>query len=267
MLQLIGGIEPSRQTAAEARRLTGRLLESGSGALTWMDPAYPTRLRRLLGAKAPAVLYVQGNRTLFEEPSVAVIGTRRPSADGRKAARSYAEALAQAGWMVTSGNAPGVDAAAHQAVLHAGGRTLVYPPTPLDSYEPSFDMPGTASESVLVASPFPPGSAVEPWCFLRRNELVAAQSGAALVAETGTRGGTLNTAGHVRRLKRDLFVTDLPDSAGHRRAHEMLATGGAHWMPVECTTLALEALLKAAQRPLPPEEPDLDFFSAEVKND
>lgn len=250
-----------RPIASAARRMAARLSETGACALTVRDEAYPDRVRRLLGAKAPAVLYVRGNVGLFSEPSVAIIGTRRPSAAGRLAARSWAEALARAGWMVTSGNAPGVDAVAHQAALRAGGRTLVYPPVPLDVFEPSFDPTGSPPEALLVASPFAPGTAVAPWCFLRRNELVAAQSGAALVAETGTRGGTLNTVGHVRRLGRDLFVTDLPDAAAHRRAHEMLAAGGARRVPVECTPAALRTLLRAAARPLPARSGSADLFT------
>lgn len=262
VLRALHGMSPSRQVMSSARHRARQLIECGVRAITFHDTVYPERLRRLLGEKAPPVLYVMGNLALFEERSVAIIGTRKPSAVGREAARSYAGALGRAGWMVTSGNAPGVDAAAHSGALEAGGSTLVYPPMPLDAYKPNFDLADAGAARVLVASPFPPGTAVEAWRFLRRNELVAAQAGASLVAETGTRGGTLNTVKHVRRLRRVLFVTALPDEAPHRRAHEMLAAGGARWLPVECTGTALRTLLKEAERPLPSAPAADDLFSS-----
>lgn len=241
------------------RELAVRLAERGFGAVMLLHTSYPERLRRLLGRRAPAVLYVRGAVELFDTPGVSIIGTRRPGPQGRHAALQWAAGLARAGWTVVSGNAPGIDAAAHGAALAAGGCTLVFPPTPPDRFEPAFALRDEEEKRLLVASPFVPASAVEPWCFLRRNELVAAQAGTAIVAETGTRGGTLNTVKHVKSLGRELFVVKLPADAPRRGAHEMLVAGGGTWLPDRCTPAALGRVADAAQRPAPPtlEMPDL----------
>lgn len=252
--------------SVKSERLASALSAAGAVAITMLDPEYPPSLR-VLDADAPPLLYVIGNLDRLKTKSIAIIGTRRPSAPGRAAARTVAEGVSRRGWCVVSGNAPGIDSNAHGASVAAGGETLVFPPVPLDEYEPSF-RDGTP-ERVTVASPFVPGSAIGPWMFLRRNSLVAAQCCAAFIAETGTRGGTLDTLKKLHKLQRSTFATALPEDAKFSNAHKMVSAGGVRLLEIsDPYGLWLSTINDAAEdcrrTPLPSTPILDDFFPEEV---
>ncbi|MGC8742093.1 MAG: DNA-processing protein DprA [Candidatus Sumerlaeaceae bacterium] len=244
-------------------RLAEKLLANGGcWILSLRSRCYPQRLASALGELAPPLLYCRGNLELFRQPQFAIIGTRRPSALGRKAARNYAKLLAQHRWVVVSGNARGTDAIAHEEALTSGGATMVFPPTSLDAFEPAFHWNETW-DRCLVASRYVPGSEIAAWNFLGRNQLVAAMCRGALVAETGVRGGTLDTVGHLRRLRRPIFVAQLPPDAKHFRAYELLRASGACPVPLEPSQDFLQQLLVSLPGDTPCEEttkPPLDLF-------
>lgn len=234
--------------------------------VTLGDTDYPPRITSALGSEAPPILYCRGNVELLGTPSFAIIGTRRPTAFGRCAARAYAWHCARAGWAVVSGNAIGVDAAAHGSALAAGGTTIVFPPAPLDLFEPSFPVSIESWDRVVVASRYVPGSSISPWFFLGRNQLVAALCWGGLVAETGTRGGTLDTVGHLQRYHRRLFVAELPPEAKHRRAFELLRASGAQPVPLEPSAdfvTSLLAHLATHEQGAPAEAAPPDLFGTE----
>lgn len=237
---------------ARDRRLAEQLIARGVRIVSLGDANYPDRLATELGEQAPPVLYVLGDPALLQQKCVAIIGTRRPSIVGRDAARLYAGHLAARGIAVVSGNAPGVDSAAHEAVLAAGGTTIVFPPVPMEQFNPGFTCAG-CEQRMLVASPFVPGIEVQPWCFLRRNSLVAALCETALVAETGTRGGTLDTVRKLRALERTTCVTRLPSDtkrsdAKRSNAHQLLVASGAQWVPATPDDVAMQLLLSGRGR-------------------
>jgi len=99
-----------------------RLADLGVRAITWHDGDYPRRLKEIFDV--PPVLYVRGELLPQDERSVAVVGTRKPSAYGREAAYQMAHDLARSGLTVVSGLARGIDAIVHRAALEAGGRTI-----------------------------------------------------------------------------------------------------------------------------------------------
>ncbi len=243
---LEAGQDHADSISAIATALAGTLLARGVSLVTILDPEYPACLRSL-DTDAPPILYVQGSMDRLKVRSIAIIGTRRPTAEGRAAARCVARAAATSRWAVVSGNAPGIDSAAHEEAIAAGGETLVFPPAPMDQYSQNFR--GNCPGQVTVASPFVPGSTIEPWMFLRRNSLVAAHCYAAFVAETGTRGGTLDTVKKLRQLRRATFATALPESPKFARAHAMLAAGDIHLLDVlnEDSPAARQVLDEAAK--------------------
>ena len=100
-------------------RLAGRARPSHHRLAT---SDYPALLRRI--PSPPLALFVRRRRQLLWHPSVAVVGSRIPSAGGRDNARAFATALSNAGFAVCSGLASGVDAAAHDASLAVGGATI-----------------------------------------------------------------------------------------------------------------------------------------------
>jgi predicted Rossmann fold nucleotide-binding protein DprA/Smf involved in DNA uptake len=87
---------------------------------------------------------------------------------------------------------------------------------------------------------------VQPWCFLRRNTLVAALCKAALVAETGTKGGTLDTVRKLEKMRRPTFVVQLPAGAKHANAHQLLIAGGAISVAVQCNAHDVKSITHAA---------------------
>ncbi|MCX7717839.1 MAG: DNA-protecting protein DprA [Candidatus Sumerlaeaceae bacterium] len=247
-------IHPEDRRLAEACRILGVT------ALTRLDAAYPRNLIALLGEAAPPVLYAKGDLTLPGMPGLGIIGMRNATPTGLASARSYARAAALHGFSVVSGNARGVDAAAHGAALAAGGSTIVFPPTPPEQYEPSFDSPPHAR--VLMLTPFAPGLKIQPYFFLRRNELVAAQACATVVAETGMRGGTLNTVSHLRRLGRVWFVTRLGPEHEHHKAHASLIPSGGIPCPLRASKLFMREVARLGNQRLPdPPSATPDLFA------
>ena len=101
----------------------------------WDSEDYPALLRR--GPNPPPALFVVGDPTLLWRPQVAVVGSRNPSPGGRDNAAAFARGLARDGWLVSSGLADGVDAAAHRAALDAGQPTLAVVGTGPDRVYPA----------------------------------------------------------------------------------------------------------------------------------
>ncbi len=108
---------------------------TGHHILTLHDPRYPESLKEI--ADAPPLLFVHGDPALLARPQIALVGSRNPTAGGRQLAEDFAAALVRAGFVVTSGLALGVDAAAHRGALRAGGETVAVAGTGLDRVYPA----------------------------------------------------------------------------------------------------------------------------------
>jgi DNA processing protein len=151
---------------------------------------------RLTGS-ALAGLWVAGELTALAAPTVAVVGTRAPSEDGRRLAQRLAAGLGAAGVCVISGLALGIDAAAHGGALAAGAPTVGV----LGGGHDRFFPPRNAelarrivAGGGAVLSPYPPEHPAYPWQFLARNGIVAALADGVVVVEAAARSGALNTA-------------------------------------------------------------------------
>ncbi|PKO15613.1 hypothetical protein CVU37_12350 [candidate division BRC1 bacterium HGW-BRC1-1] len=249
---------------ARLRDCVVRLERGGWRATGPGEPDYPWRVDEELQTEAPKLMFLRGDPELFARPAVALIGTRRPSAEGAGAAAAYARALVGAGFSIVSGNAPGVDAASHEAALASGGETVVFAPVPPDQFSPSFKVGESAVGRMLVASRFAPQTEVRPWNFLARNALVAAHCRAAIIVETGARGGTLNTLKHLRAMGRPTFVLRLSPDNTRAQVVDMLVRGGVAELPLVQTDEALELVMERASQISPPKRRSLvpgDLFS------
>jgi DNA processing protein len=150
-----------------------------------------------LAGSALAGLWVAGELTALAAPTVAVVGTRAPSEDGRRLAHRLAAGLGAAGVCVLSGLALGIDAAAHAGALAAGAPTVGV----LGGGHDRFFPPRNAelarrivAGGGAVLSPYPPEHPAYPWQFLARNGIVAALADGVVVVEAAARSGALNTA-------------------------------------------------------------------------
>lgn len=220
------------------------LARPGRSLLAWGDPDYPALLRRC--PWPPPLLFLHGDAGLLWHPQVALVGSRRPSPAGRRRAGEFALQLAGAGWAVTSGLAEGIDAAAHEGALAAGGATLAVVGTGLDeAYPPrNAGLMARIAETGLVLSEHPPGTQALASHFPSRNRIVAGLSLGTVVLEAAMRSGALISARLAAEAGREVFA--LPGSVDNplaRGCHRLIRQGAAL---VENPKDVLEALAPVA---------------------
>jgi DNA processing protein len=189
---------------AEVAREEDRLAQLGGRFLVWGDPEYPAALAAI--ADAPPVLSAVGRMELLARPMLAIVGARDASLAGRRFAAELAVALGQAGFVVTSGLARGIDAAAHEAALPAGtvailagGIDQIYPPQ-----HASLQAAIAARGLLLAETPF--GTPPVARSFPRRNRIVSGLAAGIVVIEAAERSGSLITARLANEQGRDVFV-------------------------------------------------------------
>jgi DNA processing protein len=170
-----------------------------------VEPTYVewARVREACPGRAAGIpgaargLYVCGSLEGLGRPAVAIVGTRASSGAGQALTRKVAARVAQAGVCIISGLALGIDAAAHEGALDAGGPTIgilggghrhFFPPRNRGLAERILAAGGA------VCSPYEPELPAQPWRFLERNAVVAALADAVVVVEAPQRSGALNTA-------------------------------------------------------------------------
>jgi DNA processing protein len=208
--------------------------------LTPLDPRYPSRLRAF--ARAPASLSMRGG-SLEADCVVAVIGSRDAITEAVAYAENLAGQLVQAGAVVVSGGALGIDSAAHRGALASGGRTWVvagtgcqtcFPPEHEDLFEAIGDGPGA------MLWPFEPAAGKHTSYFLSRNWVLAALADAVVVVQAGRRSGALHAAGCAFRLDKPLWTTPpSPWSTGFEGSLALLESGRARPL------MSTEALLRS----------------------
>ena len=181
-------------------------LERGGGhLLTPDDRRYPYLLRQI--HQLPPVLFVLGEIP-ESMPCVSLVGTRRATEYGLAVARRLAAALTRAGVCVVSGLAHGIDGAAHQGALEAGGKTLAVLGCGVDVIYPAHHarLYRQIRQSGAVISEFPMGSAPEPGSFPRRNRIISGLSLGVVVVEAPARSGALITTTYAAEQGRDVFA-------------------------------------------------------------
>ncbi len=221
---------PDRAAIERDRRWLER---AGAGLIDALGADYPPQLRDIPGA--PALLYVLGAAPLLATAQVALVGSRRPSEEGRRNAYALAQQLARSGLTVTSGLALGIDAASHAGALDGGGHTIGVLGCGLDQiYPPQHEGLGAriARQGALV-SEFPPASAPRKGHFPRRNRLISALCLGTLVVEAARSSGSLLTARCAAQQRRRVLA--VPGSI-----HNPLARG-CHVLIREGATLVESA--------------------------
>lgn len=146
------------------------------------DPDYPALLRQI--PEPPPVLFVRGDPAILHRPQVAMVGTRNPSADGRVNAHAFARGLAEAGFVVTSGLALGVDGRAHEGALETGTTVAVLGSGPDRIYPARHKhLAARIADAGTLVTEFPPGAPPRAHHFPRRNRIISGLSLATLVVE------------------------------------------------------------------------------------
>ncbi|CEA04744.1 DNA protecting protein DprA [Pseudomonas saudimassiliensis] len=215
--------------------------QPGCHLLTLDDADYPALLREI--SDPPLVLFVRGEPALLADPQLAMVGTRHPGPQGAATARAFARDLAASGLVITSGMALGIDGAAHQGALDAGGQTIAVWGTGLDNCYPRRHR--RLAEMILdgggaLVSEQPPPTAPHAGLFPQRNRIISGLSLGTLVVEASLNSGSLITARLAMEQNREVFA--MPGSIHNPQArgcHRLLRDGAAL---VETTQDILAAL-------------------------
>ncbi len=191
---------PEEDAEAElerAERLGARLVAPG-------ESGYPPWLARI--DAPPPLVYVKGVLALAAKPIIAIVGARNGSAVGRKFTRLIAGDLGNAGYVIASGLARGIDTAAHEAALPtgtiavvAGGIDIIYPPE-------NADLQSDIGARGLLLSERPPSLQPRGKDFPRRNRLISGMSAGVVVVEAAQRSGSLITARFAGEQGREVFA-------------------------------------------------------------
>ena len=235
----------ARAELAAGRRAGAKLLLPG-------HPGYPADLLEF--ADAPPLLWALGRVELLAAPRLAVIGARNASSLGLRMARRLAEDVGKAGFVIVSGLARGIDAAAHEAALEtgtvavmAGGVDVIYPPENKALAE-------RIAERGLRLSELPPGTEPQARHFPQRNRIIAALSQASLVVEAAARSGSLLTARMALDYGREVMAVPGHPMDARASGCNMLIRDGATL--IRGADDVLEALgLAAPARPAPAAPP------------
>lgn len=192
-------------------------------------PAYPELLRNT--DYAPPILYAKGSLSALERPLVAIVGSRKASHAALVHTRNTCLELAQRGIGVVSGLAVGVDAAAHEGALSAGGITIAVAATEPDRVYPAKHenlSSRIVSGGGLILTEYPIGSITRPWFFPRRNRIISGLSLGVVVAEAALPSGSLTTATHAMNQGREVMA--VPGSIHNlqtKGCHALIKQGAA----------------------------------------
>ena len=214
-LRLLASGEARRRAEAELALAQKR----GLTVVGLDDALYPAALKATYDP--PPILYVKGKLASEVTASVAIVGSRAATPQGRALARSLAADLCACGVEIVSGLARGIDAEAHRGALDASGRTVAVLGSALDRIYPREHAglgDAIAEHGGAVVSEFPLGTGPERFHFPRRNRVIAGLAQAVLVVEAALKSGALSTARFALEEGRDVLAVP-----GHPR--EPLAEG------------------------------------------
>lgn len=191
------------------------------------DEIYPERLRNI--NDRPIVLYIKGNFPDFDnEPVVSVVGPRKISDFGKKAAFSLSKRLAKSGMIIVSGGAIGADTLAHKGALAALGKTVAVLGCGIcyDYLPENRNLRETIARNGCLVSEHPPYVAATKYCFPVRNRLISALSLGTVVIEASIKSGSLITARLANEQGRDVFVIPgNPSEENYKGSNALLRDG------------------------------------------
>jgi DNA processing protein len=198
------GVVPSARELKLMEQLKVRLV-------TRDDPEYPFLLGEI--ADPPPAVYVRGTLHAAgpdcpDAHSIALVGSRRCSEYGKRVTDRFARELVAAGCTIISGLARGIDTAAHQAALAAGGRTIACLGCGIDvAYPPeNFELAQRIVQSGALVSEYPMMAAPDAWNFPRRNRIISGLCLGTVVVEAPARSGALHTAEFALEQNREVFA-------------------------------------------------------------
>ncbi len=213
----------------DPREESEKLRERGIRIILQSEEAYPEPLRHI--PSPPFALYLRGAAAALGAgaTTLAIVGTRRPGHEGRRIAEQFSGALAAAGYRIASGLAFGIDRAAHEGCLAAGGVTVAALAGGMDAVYPGSHEPlarQILAQGGALISEYPPNEPPYGYRFLERNRIISGIARGVIVIEAPESSGALATARYAAEQNRDLFV--VPGSAAapnFRGSHALIRQG------------------------------------------
>ena len=206
-----------------------RWMQDGGTILTLGDPRYPSLLKEI--DEPPPMLFVRGDPNWLAHPQIALVGSRNATPGGRETAHLLAGELSQCGFVITSGLARGIDAAAHAGALAVAGGTIAVSGTGIDRIYPRTNaaLAREIAERGAVVSELPLGAPPRAGNFPRRNRIICGLAVGTVVVEAALNSGSLITARQTVELGREVFA--VPGAIRNPLAR------GCHWLLRQGATL------------------------------
>lgn len=246
-LVTMGGFTPDgakevviRRRAVNPEAEMAYLEKKGVNYVCFADPDYPEMLKTIFDP--PVGLFVKGNLTDHAKNSVAIVGSRKATRYGLSVAEKLAGALSEAGVIIVSGMARGIDTAAHRGALVAGGKTVAVLGCGVDVAYPRENarLMEEIAISGAVISEFPLQAVPQPWHFPVRNRIVSGLSGGVVIVECAEKSGALITADFALEQGREVMAVPGNITSEMSRGPNLLIRQGAR--PVENAADVLEEL-------------------------
>lgn len=225
----------------ECRNEYQSIINSNIKIVTVLSKEYPKQLKNTLQYSAPAIIYYKGNISLFNQPSIAVIGSRNASVDSINETKAICGILASDGFNIVSGYAKGIDRTAHMSALNNEGTTSIVIPTGLNQFKTNKDISLSSKEiDWLVLSEFPCNS---PWSganAMTRNKTIIGLCSLVIVMESGPErdskgrmSGTYNSAQMAKKYGIPITVLskEIAKAAGNK---EMVDKGAVEISSGNC---------------------------------
>lgn len=235
--------------------LTPRLTKTVT-CLTNTDTNYPSKLAKALGSKSPNVLYMWGNLSLLDLPSVGFCGSRNVSEKGLQVTADAVEQIVQLGWVVVSGHAKGVDTTAHRTALENDGCTIIVAAEGIEVFKLRQELKKIAKpEQILIVSEFEPKARWVVGRAMQRNTTIIGLSNAMVLIESRLEGGTYEAGKTALRLKMPLFVAQYEMEAETNAGNAyFLQHGAIPFMKNKVTGRANIDVLREVVMKMPPSE-------------
>jgi len=223
----------------------------GASLMFGWDRGFPSLLREIYDP--PAALWVRGQLPPPDRPMMAIVGSRKCTDYGRHIARDFAEALVGEGFVIVSGLAYGIDKAAHQGALAAGGCTVGVLGSGVDVIYPSRheEMARRMMQRGAVVSEYPLGTGPEASNFPRRNRIISGMCAGVLVVESGESGGSLITARLALEQNREVFAIPSPVHSRSGRGTNRLIQQGHAKLVMTLDDILSEVQPSTVDRPAP----------------
>jgi len=236
------------ELAQQVTQIQASVSQQGAHIISHTDSQYPTQLKEIY--RPPPLLFVKGCCELLQQPQLAIVGTRNPTAVGQENAHAFAASLAQQGFIITSGLALGIDGIAHQAAITAQGKTIAVMATGIDLIYPKRHQQ-LAHEIIqsggALVSEFTPGVVAKAGHFPQRNRIISGLSLGTFVIEAALKSGSLITARFALEQNREVFALPgsihSPQSKGN---HWLIKQGATFTETIDDITQQLDGLFGAS---------------------